>query len=78
MERSFLMNKKVFHIRRRLKRYKGNQFYKDKNNRYAGTYCGADPTDHDISWYQKSERFLDWFPCSDCINKRMLEDGYKS
>ena len=61
----------TFHIRRRLKRYRGRPgWYLDTSDRNAGTYCGADPTDHDRAWNDKIEAFGGWVPCQECIKNR--------
>ena len=63
----------IRHIRRRLIRAKGNQFYKDQRDRNQGTYCGSDCTEFDISWKEKSAAFNNWITCPECIKKR--EEG---
>ena len=60
----------IFHIRRKLRKQKGNQFYKDYSDRSNGTYCGADMTDKDIAWNEKATPFLDCEPCQKCIEIR--------
>ena len=60
----------IYHIRRRLKKQRGNQWYKDRSNRSNGTYCGAGYTDHDIVWNDKAEEFNGWEPCKECVKLR--------
>ena len=61
----------TFHIRKRSKRAKGSQYYKDYSSRSNGTFCGLPPTDHDIKWNQKAEQFGEWIPCEGCVERRI-------
>jgi len=68
----------IFHIRRPLKKQKGNQFYKDRSNRSNGTYCGAEETAHDVGWMGQAERWINdkgvvFEPCEACIMIRKSE-----
>ena len=52
----------TYHIRQRLARRRGNQFYKDKSIREAATFCGAEPTEHDTEWqYRRTHTKSDGF-----------------
>jgi len=57
----------IFHIRNKLKKYRGSQWYKDNSDRYNGTVCGADPTDKDIMWHWKPKKWDKWEPCKKCL-----------
>jgi hypothetical protein len=63
----------IFHIRRQLKKARGNQFYRNKSCRFNGTYCGGEPTSYDIGWKDKAEPFNDITPCAECIRMRGVE-----
>lgn len=67
----------IYHIRRKLKIQKGNQFYKDYSNRSNGTYCGAEMTDKDIAWNDRALPFNNFIPCQQCVNIRKKERGMK-
>lgn len=68
----------TFHIRRRLTRARGNQFYRDQNNRDQGTYCGAEPTDHDIRWnWPAVDTWGGWKACRACVKERGPRLGNK-
>lgn len=43
------------HIRRRLERKGGNQWYKARGERHVATYCGAEPTSWDFDWRSKAQ-----------------------
>lgn len=47
----------VFHIRHRLPRRGGNQFYRDRSPRVARTLCGAPVTEFDAGW---GDHAVDW------------------
>ncbi len=67
---------RTYHIRRQLKKARGNQFYRDRTNRSNGTYCGipeTEMTDHDIRWNDKSLPFEDWVACGQCVKARRDE-----
>ena len=44
----------IFHIRRRLRKARGNSFYKDYSDRGRGTFCGAPETEFDIAWAERN------------------------
>ena len=64
--------KTTFHIRRRLPRKGGNQWYKTHvDNRVVSTYCGVEPTEYDGAWNKKAEAWThpwkgEMLPCKDC------------
>ena len=66
----------IFHIRRRLPRKGGNQWYKvHVDNRVVSTYCGAVPTEGDaaprgkaVSWTHP--RLGECVPCAECVTQR--------
>ncbi len=60
----------IFHIRRRLRRRGGNQFYLDTSERKTATYCGENVTDYDISWNADAVAFNGRRPCPQCIATR--------
>ena len=56
----------TFHIRRRLPRKGGNQWYKvHVDNRVVSTYCGAAPTEDDVAPSGKAE------PCT--VSRRVYD-----
>lgn len=59
-----------FHIRKRLARRRGNQWYADRSVRTPSTFCGAAVTDHDVSWNDRAKRFDQWVPCEICVVER--------
>ena len=66
-----------FHIRRRLTRKGGNQWYKVRvDNRVVSTYCGDAPTEFDEAWNRKAEpwthtkRGWEMRPCEGCLRVR--------
>jgi hypothetical protein len=71
----------TYHIRHRLRRLRGNQFYLDRNPRETSTFCGAPVTCYDASWNSpakpwkthNSDEHPDGTPmvaCSKCLAKR--------
>ena len=65
----------IFHIRKRLRKLRGNQWYKDRDDRKVETYCQAEPTEYDVEWrYRKSKKYIaKWehksvvhYPCGVC------------
>jgi hypothetical protein len=63
----------IYHIRRPLKKQRGNQFYKDYS-RGQGTYCGAPETAFDVP---HRGRACEWtnaqihhIPCKECCRIR--------
>ena len=66
------MEPTVYHIRRRLRRRRGNQFYRDRSIRKSESYCGEMTAD-DIFWNWKAEIFEHKFPCKKCIEIREKE-----
>jgi len=65
----------VYHIRRKLRRLGGSQYYKDKSPRKAETHCGSPVTDKDIPWNGKAESWEDNTPCPACIEARHNQHG---
>ena len=63
----------TFHVRRPLKRARGNSFYRDTSDRYNGTFCGAEPTSYDVPWRAKAAPFLGRLPCAACLAARAAE-----
>lgn len=63
----------IYHIRRRLRRQEGNQYYKDYSNRGQGAYCGENYTDHDIKWRDKIYTTATWQCCPVCAAARKKE-----
>jgi hypothetical protein len=59
--------KTTYHIRKKRKRYRGNQFYRDYRNRSNGTFCGAPETDFDIDYHTKAKAWMDNVPCKKCM-----------
>lgn len=65
----------VYHVRRKLRRQRGNQFYRDKSDRGRGTYCGADCGEYDVS---HGSKIAEWtradgelmVPCPECVMLR--------
>lgn len=49
----------VFHIRQRLSKLGGSQFYRDKRIRPTSTFCGAPCTEFDAGWADR-KRVNDW------------------
>jgi len=64
----------IYHIRKKLRKQKVNQYYKDNDNRDNGTYCGLPETEYDIRWYDKAIKFGDHEPCPKCIE---IRQGYQ-
>ena len=64
----------TFHIRRPMGRNRGGSFYKDRSDRYRGTFCGADPTECDITHREKAVAWKQNEPCADCIAERGQKD----
>jgi hypothetical protein len=69
----------VYHIRRRLLPKGGRPGYYGTNERYNGTYCGFEPTTHDVAWkdaapgWQRPDDGV-WFrPCAGCLEKRFTK-----
>lgn len=64
----------TYHVRRRLRRARGNQFYRDRSYRGMGTFCGANETQHDRDWAERN-RVKPWrapngmlqTPCEACV-----------
>ena len=64
----------IYHIRKPLRRARGNQYYRDDSNRGQGTYCGASETEFDIphrdkavTWFGKNGAYA---ACVKCIMAR--------
>lgn len=49
----------VYHVRQRLSRRGGSQFYRDRRERKAETFCGAACTEYDAAWADR-KRAGDW------------------
>jgi hypothetical protein len=60
----------IYHIRKKYKVQRGNQFYKDRSDRNNGTFCGSEMTDHDIRYYEKIYEFNEWACCPECEKLR--------
>ena len=64
----------IYHVRRRLRRARGNQFYRDRSDRGRGTFCGAPETGYDAAWAER-KRAKAWDhpelgrfePCPACL-----------
>lgn len=64
----------VFHVRRRLPRMGGNQWYKNRAEVPTNTICGAPVTGYDAAWadrhrvtpYQSTPGLM--VPCEDCVS----------
>jgi hypothetical protein len=65
----------AFHIRARLARKGGNQFYKARGVREVSTLCGAPVTAYDSSFAWKAAEWTNdagqrFVPCAACVAKR--------
>ena len=66
-----------FHIRRKLPRKGGNQWYKTRvDNRVVSTHCGEEPTEYDAAPRGKAEPWThpkhgEMQPCSECLKQRI-------
>ena len=65
----------VFHIRRRMPRRGGNQYYLDRSNRPVFTYCGAPVTEYDDNWRSKAHPWkrrdgTEMVACVECVRVR--------
>ena len=77
-EKCVLEPEMTYHIRRRMRKLRGNQWYKDRGERKVATSCGADVTAHDAEWNRKAETFtlelygkaVIYIPCTDCVGIR--------
>jgi hypothetical protein len=66
---------RTVHRRRRLPRSRSTSFYLDRREREASTYCGAPPTDVDVAWRDRNERWtrddgVEFVPCEECEARR--------
>lgn len=67
----------MVHIRKKLRKLGGNQFYKDNSIRKAETLCGAEVTDRDVDFKTGGTKsFKKWairdrFVCEECLKLRM-------
>lgn len=67
------MIEQTFHIRKQLAKRGGNQFYRDRSIREAGTLCGEPVTINDIPFKGTVDRswlanhFPGFEPCSKCL-----------
>ena len=61
----------VIHVRQRMRRRRGNRFYKDHSVRPTSTFCGAPVTEYDAAWADRHrvEPFDDKVVCPDCVAK---------
>ena len=71
----------IYHIRRPLKKQKGNQFYRDRSIRSNGTYCGAPETSQDIACKDRAERWTNdenttYIPCRECCKALRSDKHY--
>ncbi len=64
----------IYHIRKRLRRRGGTQFYLDRGERRAETICGAAVTDHDVPWnavaVEWSNAYGHYEPCAACLHRQ--------
>lgn len=71
----------VFHIRKRLRRRGGNQFYRDTAIRETSTFCGAPVTGYDFACNSKPQPWTngdtDFIPCPECVRLCRLEAAKK-
>jgi hypothetical protein len=64
------MNESIFHIREKLAKRGGNQFYRDRSVRTTATLCGAPITEFDVLFHEKAETWNEHVPCAKCIEIR--------
>jgi hypothetical protein len=69
------MTETTFHIRIRLPRGGGNQYYKARPSSFAETFCGAEATSYDVDWRSKAPTWTrddgaEMAPCVACIAAR--------
>lgn len=64
----------IFHIRKPLKKQRGNQFYYDYSDRWQGNYCGAPETSFDIPYKSEARSWSSlqthYEPCRECCRIR--------
>lgn len=63
------------HIRRRSRPLRGSQFYRDRGERRAETFCGAELGAYDANWNAKVFAWtrsdgVSFKPCVDCVASR--------
>lgn len=71
----------IYHIRRPLRRARGNSFYRDKSDRGQRTFCGASETLCDCAHRSLAVIWIDYngcvhMPCLDCVSIRFAETNY--
>ena len=69
----------IFHIRKPLKKQRGNQYYYDYSDRGQGNYCGSPETSFDVphksearSWSSLQTHYV---PCKQCCRIRAFGEN---
>jgi len=67
----------IYHIRRRLRPARSNQWYRDKSDRGQGTFCGAPEGYFDVAHNNKAPLWsleqVKYEPCAECLRIRAEE-----
>ena len=71
----------IFHIRKPLKKQRGNQYYHDYSDRGQGNYCGSPETLFDVphksearSWSSLQTHYV---PCKQCCRIRAFGENWR-